>query len=226
MRVKRRIIPDPPFDVSGTTIQPYSFLHKEGTSMEKIIAGLSRIMDVLMAVCLSGMAILVFLNVVLRYAFDSGLTWSEELSRFLFVWLTFLGAVGALKDNHHLGVDMFVKKLPLMGKRVVFIISNLIVLYVLWLVLDGSWKSTLISTKATSPAIGLPLSYIYGIGIILSIGMGIIVLFNIYQVLFHPDAVERLISAKGSEEELMDAVTEAKEADESRDQSYTTGGKA
>lgn len=194
--------------------------------MEKALAVLTKVTNVLMAVCLSGMAILVFLNVVLRYAFDSGITWSEEMSRFLFVWLTFLGAIGALKDNSHLGVDMFIKKLPLVGKKVAFVLSNLIVLYVLWLVLDGSWKSTMISTKALSPAVGLPLSYIYGIGIVVSIGMAIIVLFNIYQVLFHKDAVERLISMKGSDEEAMEAVAAAEETDDSRQKWHTTGGSA
>lgn len=194
--------------------------------MEKALAVLTKVTNVLMAVCLSCMAILVFLNVVLRYAFDSGITWSEEMSRFLFVWLTFLGAIGALKDNSHLGVDMFVKKLPLVGKKVAFVLSNLIVLYVLWLVLDGSWKSTMISTKALSPAVGLPLSYIYGIGIVVSIGMAIIVLFNIYQVLFHKDAVERLISMKGSDEEAMEAVAAAEETDDSRQKLHTTGGSA
>lgn len=194
--------------------------------MEKALAVLTKVTNVLMAVCLSGMAILVFLNVVLRYAFDSGITWSEEMSRFLFVWLTFLGAIGALKDNSHLGVDMFVKKLSVVGKKVAFIVSNLIVLYVLWLVLDGSWKSTMISTKALSPAVGLPLSYIYGIGIVVSIGMAIIVLFNMYQVLFHKDAVERLISMKGSDEEAMEAVAAAEETDDSRQKLHTTGGSA
>lgn len=194
--------------------------------MEKAMAVLTKVTDVLMAVCLSGMAILVFLNVVLRYAFDSGITWSEEMSRFLFVWLTFLGAIGALKDNSHLGVDMFVKKLPPAGKKAAFIVSNVIVLYVLWLVLDGSWKSTLISTRALSPAVGLPLSYIYGIGIVVSIGMAVIVLYNLYQVLFHRDAVDRLIAMKASDEEAMEAVAAADEAEASAKKMNTTGGSA
>ncbi len=49
------------------------------------------------------MVVLVFGNVVLRYAFNSGITVSEELSRWLFVWLTFVGAVVALRDHAHLG---------------------------------------------------------------------------------------------------------------------------
>jgi len=171
--------------------------------MAKLFSLFSKFTDVLMAICLSGMAILVFGNVVLRYAFDSGITWSEEMSRFFFVWLTFLGAIGALKDNGHLGVDMFIKKLPLQAKRIAFTISNLIVLYVLWLVLDGSWKLTLVSTTAHAPATGLPMSMIYGIGIVMSVGMGIVVLHHLYIALFQKDRLHELMRNRESEEEIM-----------------------
>lgn len=58
-------------------------------SMEKITSLSKLIINVLMALCLTAMAILVFGNVVLRYLFDSGITWSDEMSRFLFVYLVF-----------------------------------------------------------------------------------------------------------------------------------------
>ena len=172
--------------------------------MGKVFGLMAKAADVLMALCLAGMAVLVFLNVVLRYAFHSGIAWSEEMSRIFFVWLTFLGAIGALKDNQHLGVDMFVRNLPLLAKRIVFLISNLIILYVLWLVFDGSWKTTLVSTNALSPATGLPMSYIYGIGILMSVGMAFIVLVNLYRVLFQKEFVP-YEAVKGSEEELLHA---------------------
>ncbi|WP_111646641.1 TRAP transporter small permease [Paranoxybacillus vitaminiphilus] len=161
-----------------------------------------------MVLTLAMMCILVFGNVVLRYIFNSGITWSEEMSRFLFIWMIFLGAIGALKDNDHLGVDTLLKKLPLSAKRVVFILSNLIVLYVLWIVLDGSWKITTINMNSTAPATGLPIAYVYGIGIVMSIGMGIIILFNIYRALFRIDMIEELTRMKESEDEIMEAVHE------------------
>ena len=63
------------------------------------------------------MVVLVFGNVVLRYGFNSGITVSEEVSRWLFVWLTFLGAIVALKEHGHLGSDMLVARLPPRGKK-------------------------------------------------------------------------------------------------------------
>ena len=63
------------------------------------------------------MVVLVFGNVVLRYAFNSGITVSEELSRWLFVWMTFVGAVVALRDHAHLGMDSVVSRLPHVGQE-------------------------------------------------------------------------------------------------------------
>ena len=74
------------------------------------------------------MVILVFGNVVLRYAFNLGMTMSEELSRFLFVWLTFLGAIVAFREHGHLGVDMVVSRLPPSGKKACLIVSQLLML--------------------------------------------------------------------------------------------------
>ncbi len=54
--------------------------------LQKLIDQISRLLSLLMVVSLALMVVLVFTNVVLRYAFNSGLTVSEELSRWLFVW--------------------------------------------------------------------------------------------------------------------------------------------
>ncbi|WP_157270664.1 TRAP transporter small permease, partial [Azohydromonas aeria] len=58
--------------------------------MKRLIDGYCRVLDALIALALAVMVVLVFGNVVLRYAFNSGITVSEEVSRWLFVWLTFL----------------------------------------------------------------------------------------------------------------------------------------
>ncbi len=67
--------------------------------IKKLIDGYCRFISYLIAAALAVMVVLVFGNVFMRYAFDSGFIVSEELSRWLFVWLTFLGAVVAVRDN-------------------------------------------------------------------------------------------------------------------------------
>jgi hypothetical protein len=82
------------------------------------------------------MVVMVFGNVVLRYGFNSGITVSEELSRWLFVWMTFLGAMVALREHAHLGTDTLVSRcrwrqedLPVAG--------HLLMLYMCWLMFQG-----------------------------------------------------------------------------------------
>lgn len=160
----------------------------------------TKLINYLIAAALSLMAIFVFGNVILRYFFNSGLTWAEEVSRFLFIWLIFLGAILALRDNEHLGVDTLVRKLSLKGKKILFVINNAIILITLFLVLDGSWKLTMLNVDQSSPAIGLPYAYVYVSGAVMSIGMIAIVTGKLYRVLTNRLNENDLVMITESEE--------------------------
>ena len=97
--------------------------------VQKLIDHVCRLFSFLMVVSLALMVVMVFGNVVLRYGFNSGITVSEELSRWLFVWMTFLGAIVALRNHGHLGSDTLVSRLPVMGKKLCLGLSHLIMLY-------------------------------------------------------------------------------------------------
>lgn len=166
----------------------------------KISEYLEKTLNVIMAIALAIMVVLVFGNVVLRYLFNSGITWSEEMSRYLFVWLTFLGAISAFKNNEHLGVDMVIKRLPIKMKKVTLVISDLIILFVLILILDGSWKMTLLNIDSKAPATGMPLAFVYGTGIVVSVSMGLMVFNNLYRIIFNKIKDEELVTINESEE--------------------------
>lgn len=151
--------------------------------LKKISSFSNHFLNVAIALSLAAMSLSVLLNVILRYVFNSGLTWSEEVSRYFFVWLVFLGAISALKDKMHLGVDLVVKALPQKMQKAVFVISNGIVLYILWLVVDGSWKMSVLNMNSTGPATGMPLSYLYGIGVVSGIWMMLLVASSVFKVL-------------------------------------------
>ena len=89
------------------------------------------------AACLAVMVVLVFGNVVLRYGFNSGITISEELSRWLLVWLTFLGAIVAMREHAHLGDDTLVRMLPASGKRICFVLNYCQMQFADWVLLSG-----------------------------------------------------------------------------------------
>ncbi len=149
----------------------------------KISSFSTKLLNIAIAFSLAAMSLSVFGNVVLRYVFNSGLTWSEEMSRYFFVWMVFLGAIAALKDKMHLGVDIVVNALPKGLQKAAFLISNAVVLYLLWLVLQGSWKMTILNMNSTGPATGMPLSYLYGIGIVSSIWMMILIISSLFKAI-------------------------------------------
>ena len=130
----------------------------------RIVGYYCRLIEWLIALCLAAMVVMVFGNVFFRYAFNSGFTVSEELSRWLFVWMTFLGAVVALRENAHLGTDMMVSKFGPRGKRICMGISLVAMLYCLWLLFKGSYDQFLVNVDSTSPVLEASMGWFYASG--------------------------------------------------------------
>ncbi len=168
--------------------------------MQRIVDGYFTCLKVAIVACLALMVILVFGNVVLRYAFNMGITVSEELSRFLFVWLTFLGAIVAFREHGHLGVDMVVTRLPAAGKKVCLVVSQVLMLFVTWLFLKGSWEQTLINLDVKSPSAGISMGAFYGVGVVFSISVGIMLLNDLYRLATGRMSDAELVQVKESEE--------------------------
>ena len=168
--------------------------------MTRLINGYCKLLDALVALALAIMVVLVFGNVVLRYAFNSGITISEELSRWLFVWLTFMGAVVALREHGHLGTDALVSRLPAVGKKACLALAQIAMLYVSWLLLSGSWAQMLINWETEAPVTGASVGIFYASGVLMG-GSGIaILLHDLLRTLFVPLAEHELVMVQESEE--------------------------
>ena len=96
--------------------------------MTRVVDLFYKLLELLLILLLSGMAIMVFLNVVLRYGFNSGLTVSDEMARYFFVWLTFIGAVVGFREYGHMGVESLVALFGRRGRVICMILSNLLIL--------------------------------------------------------------------------------------------------
>jgi TRAP-type C4-dicarboxylate transport system permease small subunit len=142
-----------------------------------------RVIDALTALLLAIMVVLVFGNVVLRYAFNSGITVSEEMSRWLFVWLTFLGATVALKEHGHLGTDMLVARLPVWGKKACLVIGQLLMLCVCWLLFSGSLAQARINWDVEAPVSGASVAIFYASGVFFSVVAGLLLLRELLRTL-------------------------------------------
>jgi TRAP-type C4-dicarboxylate transport system permease small subunit len=168
--------------------------------MQKAVEAYFHLLKIATVLCLIGMVILVFGNVVLRYGFNSGITISDEVSRLLFVYLTFLGAIVAMREHLHLGIDSVVKRLPAAGKRLCLVVSHLLMLFATWLFLDGSWQQAVINLDVKTPVTGISMAVFYGVGIIFSVSVGLILLYDLYRAVTGAVSEEELVMVKESEE--------------------------
>jgi TRAP-type transport system small permease protein len=165
-----------------------------------LIDRLGHITESLIALCLAAMALMVFGNVVLRYGFNSGIAVSEELSRWLFVWLTFAGAVVALKDRAHLGTDMLVSRLPPLGRRLCLVASQLLMLWMTWLIFAGALAQTRINLDVEAPVTGAPMAVVYAAGLAFAVPAALLLLRELWRVVSGRMTDDELVMVQESED--------------------------
>jgi C4-dicarboxylate transporter DctQ subunit len=100
---------------------------------------LNRTEEIVLCILLSGMTLLVFVDVILRFGFNSGFLWSDELTLYISAWFVLFGASYGLKVGAHIGVDAFVKKLPGKSRRIVTLVAVVLCCIYCGLFLYGSW---------------------------------------------------------------------------------------
>jgi len=112
-------------------------------------------------VLLLAMVVIVFLNVVLRYGFKSGIHWSEEISLVIVIWFTFISMALGVKENLHINIAVLPRKLPQKffltldcAKDVLEVLIGAIMIYF-------GWKLTLNGAKSFLPATHIPNSINY-----------------------------------------------------------------
>jgi TRAP-type C4-dicarboxylate transport system permease small subunit len=159
-----------------------------------------RALEVLIALALALMVVLVFGNVVLRYGFNSGITVSEEVSRWLFVWVTFLGAIVALKEHGHLGSDMLVSRLPTAGKKICLVAGQALMLYVTWLIFKGSLDQARINWDVAAPVTGATLAIVNAAGVVFAVSAAVLLLREMWRALSGQLSDADLVMVKESEE--------------------------
>ena len=168
--------------------------------MQRAIDAMFRLFELIVVACLAAMVVMVFGNVVLRYAFNSGITVSEELSRYCFIWLTYFGAMVAMREGGHLGVDTLVKHLPKAGKKACLATSEALMLFCNALFLIGTWRMHELQVTNVSPVVGISMIWIYGMGYIVAVVMGSINLHMLWRLAtgrVRDDELVQVIEAEG-----------------------------
>jgi TRAP-type C4-dicarboxylate transport system permease small subunit len=170
------------------------------TTWDKLAERGCRVLDGLCVACLAAMVVMVFGNVVLRYVFNSGITISEELSRWLFVWMTFLGAISAVREHGHLGTDVVVGRLGPAGRRVCVVLTYVAMLGVNVLLFQGSLAQTRINADVEAPVSGLPMGVVYASGVVFAVLSSLLILRELWRALSGQARDDELLAVRESEE--------------------------
>ena len=123
-------------------------------------------------ILLAAMTLLVFLNVVLRYLFNSSIIVTEEIGRYMFVWMTFLGSIFAFAENAHIRVGFIIDRLPETGRKVMLLLVDLLMLLCCLLMSVGGWRQTIINMANPAAVSKVPIGLVYLACLVASVGIG------------------------------------------------------
>lgn len=166
----------------------------------------TKTLEAVIVVSLALMAILVFANVVLRYAFDSGIAVAEELARLLFVWLIFLGAILASRQHAHIGFDTLLRRLPTVWKKIVLAGSGGLMLAASLIFVVGGWRQTVINLDNSYPVLGVSYAWLYGVAIVFGLGMAVSIGFNLWDALTQQHTDDELILTQNLADRIEDEI--------------------
>lgn len=150
--------------------------------MEKLIKwldwSLSRFLILLMAL----MVVTVTWQIFTRFVTLSPSSFTEELARFLLIWIGILGAAWAVRSRAHLGIDILTQKLEGKRKRsVLILVYCLVILFAFFVMIVGGWNLVNITftLNQISAAMGLKMGYIY---LVLPLSGALIIIYSVYYI--------------------------------------------
>lgn len=136
-----------------------------------------------MAGCLGVMALAVFVNVVLRYGFGTGIAASEELSRLLFVWMVFIGAAAAYPRSEHMVFTGLLSQLrhrpgPL---AVLTVLIRLLVITACGLLAWGAWQQVVVGLGSHSVVLGYSTALLPLPALLCAVAIGVVAFWQLVQ---------------------------------------------
>ena len=153
-----------------------------GRLLDRFSAGFIRLLEVIMVLMMIGMLLLVGVNVFLRIAANSGIDYAEEIPRVMFIWLTFCGAVVAMKANTHINVNMFVHMVKRPVQKLFYGITQALVLVCGVYITYGTVMLHDIIYQNASPVLQISTLWVYGVTYIAGPALALIAIANLIRL--------------------------------------------
>lgn len=191
------------------------------SNLERAKSGFYRLLEIILVITMIVMFVLVFINVMLRIFFNTGIDFAEEVPRFAFIWMTFIGAIIGMHKHTHLGVDMLVAALPVLGRKICWGISQVIMTICSLYMLYGTWLQHEIIASNASAVLQLSMLWVYGVSYLTGVAITFICISNLIRLFLGQVDESELVDVQ--EEGIEDArATEM----EMKEQAQREGGKA
>jgi C4-dicarboxylate transporter DctQ subunit len=142
-------------------------------SVKKILEIIDKAVEWIIFVCAVGFVVLCFVQVLCRYVLNNSLSWSEEASRFLFVFVVFLGGIICVKEQRHTFIDILVNLIPDKPKKYYMVFVYLLMLAFSVLLIISGWGLAVKNIYQVSSAMRIPIGYIYMVIPLSGLFMGI-----------------------------------------------------
>ena len=131
--------------------------------MKKVLHWIDEYLEeVLLVAALAAMAVIMGIQVFSRYVLSASLSWSEELTRYIFIWAGFLSVSYCTKKCISIKIEQFVALFPRRGKAVFKVVNHTLELILFFYLIPFAWKYLMsaVANGQTSPAMGIPMYYV------------------------------------------------------------------
>ena len=158
---------------------------------------ISKTVRVLLIVLFAAITIVVFMQIIYRYVLLQPISWAEEVARYLFVWISFLGAGIAVKNKSHVGVEFVIKLFPKKITKIILTFSFLLCAFFSILMAIHGWTLVQRTSAQLSAAMRMPMSIAY-----LAIPVGFIIMFKNFMIIAYQEFIS--IKKENSSDTIVD----------------------
>jgi len=143
---------------------------------------------------LVGMAIVIIINVFMRFVLNSGLRWGEEVAKLFMVWFTFIAMAIGVKQSLHISLHLLPKKLPASLEKSLLFLKDIITFLIALVFLIYGIKLVQFTSRSIMPATEWPSSILYLILPISAILIASEALMDIFGIEDYPEKIESIFN--------------------------------
>jgi TRAP-type C4-dicarboxylate transport system permease small subunit len=132
-----------------------------GLSVKRVFYLLDKIMDYAVFLILLALVIIGGMQVLCRYAFNYSLTWSEEVLRYLLIWLVFFAMGVGLRRNAHIGMNIVVDKLPPKGRQIMGSLVYVVAMVFSGILIFYTREIIKVTIYQMTPSLGISIGVVY-----------------------------------------------------------------